>query len=199
MRVVDLSLGLRRGLRVYPDSVPFELVPVSSYERDGFLVNKMVLDEHSGTHVDAPCHFYPGGSCVSDIPVDQLVGRALVLDVSRGSGEVGVGEVLSLAGELGLSLPRGGYLFLSLGDRVVSVELARYIVGEGLAGLGVDAPSPDREPYPVHRLLLGSGVLIVENLVLPGVVKNKLIDVTVAPLKIEGATGSPARVLALLK
>jgi len=63
----------------------------------------------------------------------------------------------------------------------------------------VDSPSPDREPYPVHRVLLGSGVLIVENLVLPGVVRNKLVDVIVAPLKIEGATGSPARVLALLK
>jgi len=64
-------------------------------------------------------------------------------------------------------------------------------------GLGVNSPSPDEYPYPIHKLLLGRGRIIIENLVLPSELSNTVLDVVIAPLKIRKGTGSPARVLGL--
>ncbi|MCE4605921.1 MAG: cyclase family protein [Desulfurococcales archaeon] len=200
LKVYDLTMALEDGLKIYPDSVPFKLTPVSTIVREGYNVNRVEMDEHSGTHVDAPRHFYENGLSIDRVPVDMLIGRAVIMDFSSiGSRLVGIDDVLEVLRDLHVSPGRGWYLFLKLrgpgGFRLVSEDVAKYIVERGLYGLGVDTPSPDDYPYPVHRVLLGSNRLIIENLVIPAELRNKLVDVIVAPLKIRHGTGAPARVL----
>lgn len=202
MKVYDLTMVLEDGLRIYPDSVPFKLTPVSTIAREGYNVNRVEMDEHSGTHVDAPFHFYEKGLSISDIPANMLIGKAVILDLSlRNYRFIEIDDVEEALSDLGINPGRGWYLFLKLKTheefKVVSESVARYIVDENLNGIGVDSPSPDEYPYPVHKLLLGNGRLIIENLVIPSELTNTVIDVFVAPLKIRGGTGSPARVLGI--
>lgn len=87
----------------------------------------------------------------------------------------------------------------------LSDRCAEWVVERGFRLLGVDTVTPELpvhlrprgHPAPVHRTLLGSGVLIVENLDLRAVVDRRF-SLVVAPLRIAGGDGSPARALALL-
>ncbi|MEB3755746.1 MAG: cyclase family protein [Desulfurococcales archaeon] len=197
-----MTLTLEEGLKIYPDSVPFRLTPISILAVDGYNVNKIEMDEHSGTHVDAPFHFYENGMSIGDIPVSTLLGKAVILDFSaKDSRIIELDEVEGALNDLGVNPRKGWYLFLKLKTeksfKLVSEGVARYIVENDLNGLGVDSPSPDEYPYPIHKLLLGQGKIIIENLVLPSELDGTVIDVVVAPLKIKGGTGSPARVIGI--
>jgi kynurenine formamidase len=69
-------------------------------------------------------------------------------------------------------------------------------VKASVSAVGLDTPSPDREPFSIHRQLLGSGVLIIENLTkLEGLVGATPYEVIALPIKFQ-AEAAPARVIA---
>ncbi|MCD6324423.1 MAG: hypothetical protein J7L55_04885, partial [Desulfurococcales archaeon] len=68
----------------------------------------------------------------------------------------------------------------------------------GIKGVGLDSPSPDRHPYPAHRVLLPSGVAIFENLMNVDKVVGKKFLFIGLPLKLVGATASPIRAVAVI-
>ena len=86
----------------------------------------------------------------------------------------------------------------------LSVATARWIVDHDVKLVGVDTPTPDapvkRRPadfdYPVHRLLLGHGVLIAEQLTNLGSLSGRRVEVVCNALNIAGSDGAPARILA---
>jgi len=80
----------------------------------------------------------------------------------------------------------------------ISSEAARFLVDCGVQVVGVDMPSVDREPYTAHRVLLGAGVLIVENLTNLDAIGADLFQLIVLPLKLVGCDGSPVRAVAVV-
>ena len=50
--------------------------------KDYYELNRFCTAEHGGTHLDAPRHFAPGTTGMSDIPLDKLIGPAFIIDVS---------------------------------------------------------------------------------------------------------------------
>jgi len=201
LRVVDLTRSLGPSTRVYPGDPPVRVRIVATLEKEGYLNREVCMGEHSGTHVDAPAHMVPGGATVDSLPVDRLVAPALVLDVSNACGPVTWREIMLALRRRAAEPPgRGWYLILKTGGgcRSIAVDLAEAMVKLGMYGLGVDAPSPDEEPYPVHRILLSNGLAIVEGLDVPSWLDGRTVTLVVAPLKIEGGSGAPARVLAIL-
>jgi len=118
LKVYDLTMALEEGLKIYPDNVSFKLTPVSTLAKDGYNVNKIEMDEHTGTHVDAPLHFYENGVSIGDIPACMLLGKAVILDFSaKDSRIVEINEVKEKLTNLNVNPTKGWYLFLKVKTR----------------------------------------------------------------------------------
>src|SRR4051794_18720633 len=80
--LIDVTLPLSPHLPVYPGDPSFELRATHRIsDGDDYNVSRLALGTHAGTHVDAPFHFVPGGATVDQLPLEVLMGRALVVDV----------------------------------------------------------------------------------------------------------------------
>lgn len=212
----DLSHPFEEGIPV-PDwpgeeVQPFELIHYRVKVNTG-LQNNLRMNLHCGTHVDAPSHYAHGQASIDGVDFRVLMGECVVVDVEKGPlGEV-TDEDLRRHEALIRSAPR---VFLSTGwERMwrrpeygskypfLTEEAGEFLLQAGVKVVGLDTPGPDapiRSPYrkgdPLHRLLLGRDVLIVENLTNLRPLVGQRVWVYAVPINIRGATGAPARVLA---
>lgn len=88
--IIDLTLPLSSHTTpctIYPGDPPLRITPHATVAKDGYSVHNLHLGTHTGTHIDAPAHFIDGGRTIDQIGLDELCGRALVVDLTR-SGEV---------------------------------------------------------------------------------------------------------------
>jgi arylformamidase len=179
-------------------------------------VTRLSASAHTGTHVDAPRHFYTDGPSIDAYPIDAFVGDGVVLELIRPPGEAVTREQLEAATP---SIERGDIVFLRLGfgERFgedayldhphLTGDAAQALVDRGVRMVGVDTLTPDlaqvrRTPgfdYPVHRRLLGAGVLIVENLG-PALreVAGTRTTLGAVPLRLPGSDAGPAFAFALV-
>jgi arylformamidase len=193
MQIVDLTLPLNPGIPGLPGDPAVTFVRTRTHDIDGYEVTQICLGSHAGTHVDAPRHFFPGGATVDRFPLERLVGPGVIIDCRPASG----GGAGLLAEALRLyPVPPGGLALLWTEGTLLSVEAAQVLLDAGVSLVGTDAPSLDAEPYPVHRLLLGHGVLIAENLC--GLERLGPGPVTCAflPLAVSETDGAPVRAVA---
>ena len=203
MRVYDLTHVIRPGMPVYPGTVPPTVEPASSFERDGYRETALSLWSHVGTHMDAPAHLFADGATLDSLPPERFAGPAALLDC-RGVRTV-TAEMVSR-----LPLERVRFVILRTGweDRfgdasyyegfpTLTEDAARLLADAGLYGVGVDAISVDPVGVPlvIHRILLGAGMVNIENLrgldALP-----PEFELLALPLCFENADGAPVRALA---
>ena len=200
--IIDITRPVSADLPVWPGDPPVVIEPVARLE-DGHAaaVSRLALGTHTGTHVDPPAHFLPGGVTVDALPLEVLVGPALVVGV-RAAGLVDARRLASLA------IPSGTERLLFKSERdagdvaghgasgPVTADGARWLVERGVRLVGVDTLSiePATRDYPVHRTLLAAGVVIVEGLDLSGVAAGRYRLVCL-PLRIAGGDGAPARAI----
>ena len=109
----DLTMPLRPGMPVQPGDPPFVLQQESSHEAQGFEVARVCLGTHTGTHIDAPRHFFADGATLDSFALDRLVGRGVVIDCRATgdddlSGYLRDGCATSPVGTLSFYGPRGG-------------------------------------------------------------------------------------------
>ena len=116
MELVDVSVAVRPAMVVYEGDPPVRVERVTSLEAgDPATVSRLELGSHTGTHVDAPAHFLPGGAGVEALPLDALVGPAQVVDARQVDGVVDAAALAALAVPAGterlLLRTRGGELW----------------------------------------------------------------------------------------
>ena len=226
-RIVDLGHALGPDNPPWPGDVhPFEVLPNASIEKDGYFTRKFASLEHFGTHLDAPAHFAKGGWTVEQIPVERLFGPAVLLDAlneSAGDADyrLGAEKVAQWEAKHG-RIPRSAIVLMRTGwsarwpdtaryrntDNAgtmhfpgFSVEAVKLLIERGAAGLCIDTLSVDfgaSKDFAVHHLSHGAGLYHVENLADLSAVPEAGATVLVAPIKLEGGSGAPARVFALL-
>ncbi|MGH9011504.1 MAG: cyclase family protein [Acidimicrobiia bacterium] len=188
--IIDISRPLSQATPVWPGDPPVIVEPVARVEDgDPAAVSRLALGTHTGTHVDPPAHFFPGEVAVDALPLDVLVGPAVVADFPAGPIDRAALESLSLAdGSARLLLKTGA------DAGAVTTDGARWLVERGVRLVGADTLSiePETDDYPVHRILLGAGVVIVEGLDLTAVVPGSY-ELVCLPLRIAGGDGAPAR------
>src|SRR5262249_10933837 len=80
--IVDLTHTLREGVPIFPGGEPFKITKLADLSQ-GYYLNKFCMGEHCGTHVDAPLHFARGGKSVDELPLTQLIGPLVVIDVEK--------------------------------------------------------------------------------------------------------------------
>ncbi|KAI9511434.1 putative cyclase [Russula earlei] len=214
-KVVDLSHQLApTGLSYCAGHPTFTSEPVMSLVGDGSNVSRLTLGSHTGTHLDAPSHFIEGAATISDVDLSSLVAPAVVVDVRRKEfhGTITWDDIAPRAEELnpdvalllctGWSQHWGREEYMK--SPHLSKEAAQKILERGVRVVGIDVFSVDAdcreesgETNAVHRLLLGNGVLIVENLTnVEALLDGSAYTVSLLPLNLEGCDGSPIRAVA---
>jgi len=204
MKLIDVSVPLDAQLPTYPHNTPFTLEPIKRLARgDSSNVSTLHMSAHCGTHVDAPRHFFDQGAGTEALPLDLLIGRARVIEVS---GRAGVGAEDLGATDLSddirvLIKTRNSRLWGSAefhSDYVgVTESGAKYLVEHGIKVVGVDYLSVEQfkaPGAPAHHLLLGAGTIVIEGLDLR-LVEPGIYDLFCLPLRIVGSDGAPARVV----
>ena len=201
--IYDVTVPLTPGLPVYPGDPPFEIESLQRAGADAFGLSRMSLATHTGTHVDAPAHFVPGGATIDALPAEILMGKARVVEIlARERIDRADLEAQDLRDDLRVLLKtrmsgqmqkpefQEDHLYLT-GDA------AAYLAQAGLKLVGFDYLSIDRfgaSDFPAHHALLGADVVIVEGLDLSEVEPGEY-DMTCLPLRVAGGDGAPARVM----
>jgi len=204
MKLIDVTVPLDAGLPTYPNNTPFSLEPVKRLARgDSSNVSTLHMSAHTGTHVDAPRHFFDNGPGAEGLPLEMLIGRTRVIEVASRAGiaaddfsQIDLSEDVRLLIKTHNSRLWGSPEFHT--DYVgVTESAARHLVDHGIKVLGVDYLSVEkfRTPgAPAHRVLLGAGTIVIEGLNLADV-EPGFYDMICLPLRIVGADGAPARVV----
>jgi len=192
---IDVTRVITPGMPVYPGDPQPEIV--TSQDQEGITVTRITMLTHVGTHLDLPPHVDARSGLPSEARIlHAMNGRAVVLRVSGSSS-----PLISLD-ELRRTLrgsPRGRLLIRSEpsdeGYRGLSGEAARWLAGRALL-VGTDAASidPPGRGLEAHRILLGSGTLILENLLLAKVPPGSY-HLFALPLRLEAPDGAPVRAL----
>jgi arylformamidase len=204
MKLIDVTVPLDASLPVYPGNTPLSLEPVKRIANgDSSNVSSLHLSAHSGTHVDAPRHFFDDGSGTESLPVELLIGRARVIEVTSRKGILpedlashDLSEDVRVLIKTSNSRLWGSPEFHK--DYVGVTEAgARYLVDHGVKVVGVDYLSVEefKKPgAPAHKMLLGSGVIVIEGLNLRDV-EPGIYEMFCLPLRLVGSDGAPARVV----
>jgi kynurenine formamidase len=226
--IIDLTMRITPSIRVYPGSPQPSFIPWSRFDQHGYDSEAMFMSTHTGTHVDAPSHFKPGLASIDMISTDRLVCNAILIRARKTANQLieqqdfgnqirqGDAVVIATGWE-----KRSGMKNYMSENPGLSEEAARYLARKRVNAVAIDCPSIDAgtdSKFTAHNILLPSNILVVENLCnLDKVVSrssdssssssnrsknnknnNNSFTLIISPLKLGGATGSPARVLALL-
>ncbi|MCA9499747.1 MAG: cyclase family protein [Nitrospira sp.] len=229
--IVDLTYPFDEHTVYWPKNEPFHWEKTSwGPTQTGYWYASAVYSasEHGGTHLDAPIHFAESGWSVDEIPVDQLTGEAIVLDIRAQVGsnpdytlqvddiaqwEISHGPIPPKAivllytgfGQYWPDKPR--YLGSSTPDDATtlhfpgfSAEAATFLIAKrDILGIGIDTASIDAgqsRDFPVHQILGRANRYALENVAHLRRLPPKGARITALPMKIQGGTGGPARIIA---
>ena len=225
--VVDMTHAINAAQPAWPGTEKaFEAKVIDSPEKDGYFTRSFWMLEHYGTHMDAPAHFPPGQATLDKIPEAHFFGPAVVIDVREEAskdadyrlsaarvekweaahGRIPAGAIVMVRTGWAARWPDQAR-YRNLDDNKVmhfpgfSVESAKLLIARGAVGLGIDTLSIDygaSKDFEVHHVDLPVGLYNLENLANMDYVPEAGAFVIAAPIKLEGGSGGPVRVFAIL-
>ena len=204
MKLIDVSVPLDAQLPTYPHNTPFSLEPIKRIARgDSSNVSTLHMSAHTGTHVDAPRHFFDEGPGTESLPLELLIGRARVIEVNARAGVAAKDlDAIDFSDDIRV-------LIKTLNSRLwgapefhedyvgVLESGARHLVEHGIKVVGVDYLSVEKfhnPGAPAHHILLGAGTIVIEGLDLRGI-EAGVYEMFCLPLRVVGSDGAPARVV----
>ncbi|MBK8189495.1 MAG: cyclase family protein [Vampirovibrionales bacterium] len=205
MTLLDISAPIDGRLVVWPGDPPIEAYRALDIARgDPATVSRLSLGSHTGTHVDAPCHFLPDGQTLDEMPLSIFVGPARVFEIADPCAiTVEELEAFDWAGvSRALFKTKNSarpWFHEPFHENFVYVSLAAadFLIARGVRLIGVDYLSVeafDSVGAPCHKRLLGAGVALLEGLYLAQATAGDY-DLTCLPLALVGADGAPARAI----
>jgi arylformamidase len=202
-RIYDISVPIRSGGLVYPGNPEIDIALQQAVAKGaGANVSTIRFGSHTGTHADAARHFFDDGQTVDKIPLERLIGPALLLSFGDDVRSVGAAELRAhdIKGQTRILLRTRNSAFLSQKEFVkdytyLAPDGAQYLVDKGVELVGIDYLSIEQfhsGHHRTHRTLLERLVVIVEGLDL-SVPPPGEYQFICLPLRIEGCDGAPAR------
>ena len=224
-QVVDLTHPMQPGMAFWPGGVPFEMTKLVDYDQ-GYRLHKFSMGENTGTHLDAPAHFAEGKRTIAQLPADELLVDAVVIDIKAkvkadpdyrlsandiDDWEAGHGEI-----------PFGSLVIANTGWHKRFTEPQKYInqdaegvmhfpgfgkdaaqllLERDVAGIGIDTLSIDHGPskgFEAHKVMLGADKYQLENLANLDALPPTGARVIIGVLPVVEGTQAQARVLALV-
>jgi arylformamidase len=207
MKIIDVTLTISPESTLWPGDEPVSLKRFRKIE-DGANANATRIDmaAHTGTHVDAPYHFFMEGKGVDQMRLDILTGEVLVLEFGADVDVIDAQLIKSQNVPAGTQRvffkTRNSQLWANQvkefqpGFVGVNLEGANCLVELGIRLVGIDylSISPYKKSRPTHEALLGAELVIVEGLDLSRVSAG-LYQLFCLPIKLKDADGAPARVI----
>jgi arylformamidase len=203
--IYDISVPLRSGGVVYPGNPPISITPQQAISQGaGANVSRLDLGSHSGTHVDAPKHFFDDGAGVDALALDVLMGPARLLVFSDTVTSIGEADLRAhdLKGVTRLLMRTRNSAWLASGTTefhpdytYLAPDGAAYLADLGIKLVGVDYLSVEQfhsGHHRTHRTLLQRGIVIVEGLLLSEPPAGDY-ELRCLPLRLAGLDGAPAR------
>jgi arylformamidase len=201
--IYDISLPIADGGVVYPGNPEIRIEAQQSIAKGGSSnVSSLSFGSHTGTHVDAPKHFFDSGAGVDALSLDVLMGPAVLVGVPDDVMAVGEKhlERHELAGHTRVLIKSRNSNFIRDATFVkdytyLAPDGAEYLASLGVQLVGVDYLSVEQfhsGHHRTHRILLERGIIIVEGLDLSGPPFGPY-ELRVLPLRLAGLDGAPAR------
>ena len=202
---IDVSVPLRSGMVHWPDNPPVSIERMLDIERgDVANVSKLSMGAHTGTHMDAPLHFFRTGKGLDAMPLTATIGRTRVIEI-RDPESIKPEELRPYQiqrGERVLFKTRNSTRCWHTDDFVedfvyISQEAARYLAAQQVQTIGVDYLSVGgffTDGVETHHALLEAGIWIIEGLNLSKV-EPGIYELICLPLKIKESDGAPARAI----
>jgi kynurenine formamidase len=224
-RVVDLTHTLSDAFPTFGGTPGIAVTRKFDLAKDGYNLNEWVLNEHTGTHIDAPFHFTKDGATADALAVDRLVVPLVVIDLARQAASNPDYQLtpddLAAHERAHGPLPRGACAALNSGwDKHLAgarfrnadaagamhfpgfhPETAKALLAREAAGVAVDTLSLDHgasKDFGFHTAWLGAGRWGLECVANLGEVPPAGATLVVGGPKVKGATGGPARLFALV-
>ena len=202
-KLFDISVPVKNGGVVYPGNPEIHIELQQDMSRGGSSnVSLLAIGSHTGTHVDAPLHMIPGGAGVDGIPLDALIGPALVVAFDD--------DVMAVTEAYLRSQPIAGHERVLLKTRnsryirerdfhrdytYLAPDGAEFLVSLGVRLVGIDYLSIEQfhsGHHRTHKTLLSRGVVIVEGLDLSEPPPGEY-ELYCLPVLLDGVDGAPAR------
>jgi len=206
-RIVDLTHVLQPGKEQYTLEVARKN---ERHGAEGDIMSVVYFWSHVGTHVEAPLHFLADGADTAGLPLDKLIGPAIVLDFRskqvnepitlaemQAAGQIEVGDrVLTMTGR------HTQYRTPASHDRpYITEEAMRWLVEDRqIACLGTDSSGFEVRGvthYPNHRLLNRAGVPVIECLTNLVELRTQRVFLIALPIPVVGLDASPVRAIAI--
>lgn len=219
---VDLTHTITTSIPAWQGTDSFSTNIIRDYHQ-GLRTQQFNIGSNTGTHLDAPAHFYKNAPAVDDIPLDKLIVPAYVIDVSSKASEdyrISGDDITEFEKQYG-QIPEGSLVIGNTGwhrnwiepkkyrnldsSNVMhfpgfSLEAAQLLLERNIVGIAIDTLSPDGADttFPVHKLLLKAGKYIIENIANIEKLPPTGAYVIALPLKIHGAVEAPMRIIGLV-
>ena len=224
-KVVDLTHTLSAEFPTFDGKPGIAVNKKYDIAKDGYNLNEWVIQEHTGTHMDAPLHFTKDGLSADALPVDKLVVPVAVIDITEKAAsnpdyQLSLDDIAAYERQHG-AIPAGACVALRSGwDKFVNdpkfrnadasgvmhfpgfhPDAVKALIDRNVAGVAVDTLSLDHgasKDFAFHVAWLGSGRWGLEGVANLDQLPPSGATLVVGGPKIKGATGGPSRLLALV-
>lgn len=201
-KLIDLSRIIEDNMPVYPGDSITSLKQVKNFEVDSYNNYRLDIGMHAGTHIDSPMHLTESKEYICELPLESFIGVGCVLDVRNKPIIKEKPEYKELIKENSIVLlytdwdKKYGKDSYYEEHPVIDISFCKLLIDKNIKMLGVDMPSPDKDPFEIHKLLLGNKIYIMENLInVDKLLGIENFEVIAFPLKIK-ADSSIARIVA---
>jgi len=188
MKLYDISREISPHMTFYSPDDKMEVIEVMQL-KNGDMCNltRYDISAHTGTHIDTPLHFIEDGAACDGIDLRHFYGKAKLIQSIKTN--------VSKEDLIHADIQAGDIILLNTNGKVLTTDAALYLVEKQIKTIGIDSLSVDEygsNDFPVHHILLGSGIAIIEGLKLDDIPQG-IYDISALPLKFKDGNGSPVR------
>ena len=216
MKIFDLSQSLYSSCPGWPTYKETLITHETVVGIHGYTSEIIKMNTHTGTHLDAPFHFFADMNTIDQIPLEKFVGKAVIVNLTgveacHAIGSADLEPYADLIGKDSIVLlctgwyKKRGYSKEYYNDwPYLSGEGAEWLLKKGVKGVGIDGMSMggwyEGTGRPCHEILLSNNVWLLEEVNFPEeVLKYREVELHAVPLKLTGCGGSPCRAYAIVQ
>lgn len=200
MKLYDISMPISESIITYKNNPAGKPVirTVASHEESSHHSTDVMLNLHTGSHIDAPLHMIKEGATMETYDLERFITRAKVFDLTKVVGMIHTEDLM------GKDIQKGDFIilktrnssedFFNMAFISLAEDGAKYLADIGINGVGIDNLGIERDQsnHMTHISLMNAGVIILEGLRLAEVPEG-LYDLIALPVNILGVEASFTR------
>jgi len=202
MSWIDISLPISEKLTIWPGDPKVQFDWIEQIPANEVNLTRLCMSVHSGTHIDAPLHFFENGKSIDQIDLSEMIGEVHVIQVPEEVKVIDKSYLDTVYFEQTQRLIFKTRMWKNFEDRfdenfkAIDETGARWLVEQGIKLIGIDylSISPYTNSAAPHQILLGAEIVVVEGLVLNDVKAGKY-EMICLPINLAGREAAPARVI----